>query len=53
MAEAAIADHVDDHILAEFLAELGGDAGGMDHGLGSSPLTWKIGASTIRAMSVG
>ena len=32
MAEAAIADHVDHHILVEQLAEFGGDARGMHHG---------------------
>jgi hypothetical protein len=37
----------------ELLPELGRDLGGVDDRLGSSPLTWKIGASTIRAMSVG
>ncbi len=30
MAEAAVAEHVDDHRLVEFLAELGGDFGGID-----------------------
>ena len=32
MAEAAIADHVQHHILVEQLAEFGGDAGCMHHG---------------------
>ena len=31
VAEAAIAEHVDDHVLAELLAVLGGDLGGEDH----------------------
>ena len=31
VAEAAVAEHVDDHRLLELLAELGGDLGGEDH----------------------
>ncbi len=34
MTEAAVAEDVDDHILAEHLAELGGNLGGVDDGLG-------------------
>ena len=34
VAEAAVAEHVDDDGLAEALAELGRDLGGVDHGLG-------------------
>ena len=33
MAVAAVAEHVDDHGLAEALAELHGDLGHKDHGL--------------------
>ena len=32
MAVAAVAEHVDDHRLAEALAELGGDLGDVNHG---------------------
>ena len=31
VAEAPVAEHVDDHRLVELLAELGGDLGGVDH----------------------
>jgi hypothetical protein len=31
VAEAAIAEHVDDDVFAELLAEFGGDLGGVDH----------------------
>ena len=34
MTEPAVAEDVQHHVLVEFLAELGGDAGGVDHGLG-------------------
>ena len=34
VAEAAVAEHVDDHRLVELLPELGGDLGGVDHRLG-------------------
>jgi hypothetical protein len=34
VAEAAVAEHVDDHVLAEHLAIFGGDLGGEDHGFG-------------------
>ena len=34
MAVAAVAEHVDDHRLAEALAELDGDLGDVDHGFG-------------------
>ena len=34
VAEPAVAEDVDDHVLVELLAELGRDAGGVDHGLG-------------------
>ena len=54
VAEAAVAEHVDDDGLLELLAELGRDLGGDRPRLpGSSPFTWKIGASTIFATSDG
>ena len=53
VAVAAVAEHVDDHVLLELLAEVDRDA--RRHGRtasGSSPLTWKIGAWIILATSV-
>ena len=52
MTAPAVADHVDDDVLVELLAELVGQLGDPDARLGSSPLTWKIGAWIIRATSV-
>jgi len=34
VAEAAVAEHVDDYRLLELLAEFGGDLGGKNHGFG-------------------
>ena len=52
VAVAAVAVHVDDHVLVKSLAEIQGQLGDIDGGLGSSPLTWKIGTSIILATSV-
>ena len=38
MTEAAIAEHVDDHVLVELLPELGCDLCGVDHGFGIVPV---------------
>jgi hypothetical protein len=52
VAVLAVAHHVDDHVLLEDLPEVERQAGHADGRLGSSPLTWKMGAWIIRAMSV-
>jgi hypothetical protein len=52
VAVAAVADHVDDDVFLELLAEVEGDLGPRMQASGSSPLTWKIGACTMRATSV-
>ena len=48
----AVAHEVDDDVLGEVLAELEGQPGHSGACFRSSPLTWKIGACTIRATSV-
>jgi hypothetical protein len=52
VAVAAVADQVDDDVLAEALPELEGEPHDPAQASGSSPLTWKIGAWTNLAMSV-
>ena len=53
VAVSAVAEKIDDHIAAELLAEIERDFGDQGHGHGSSPLTWKIGACTVLATSLG
>ena len=52
VALAAEADQVDEHVAVEFLPVLDRDLDRQQAASGSSPLTWKIGASTIFATSV-
>ena len=53
VAEAPVAEHVDHDRPLEFLPELGRELGGDTTASGSSPFTWKIGASIILATSDG
>jgi hypothetical protein len=53
VAEAAIAEHVDDHRLLELLRYSVATLAAKTTASGSSPLQWKIGASTILATSDG
>ena len=52
VAQLAEADQVDHHVAPELLAEIQRQLGHESHRFGSSPLTWKIGASTILKISV-
>jgi hypothetical protein len=52
VAVLAVAIHVDDDVALELHAELEGERATMQTASGSSPFTWKIGASIILATSV-
>ena len=53
VAVQPVADHVDHDVFVEALAELTARRPTRTHASGSSPFTWKIGACTVFATSVG